>query len=156
MKNIYKFMTVGIFAFALGLGFNNFAMSDSVPANYKVAVVDMSNVVSSSKQVMALKKEQQAKLREIQKWLVTAKADIDKQSTKEGKAKLADKYEAEFKKKQEAIMKNYGEKLKAIDNNITELIAKEAKAKNYNMVLTKGAVLYGGEDITNSIVQMVK
>lgn len=148
-------MTIAIAAFAIGMGFNNIAMSD-IPANYKVAVVDVNAVVSKSAQVQALKKEQQTKLQELQKWLNNARTDVAKQSTDENKQKLAKKYDAEFAKKQEAIKKNYATKLQAIDKSITATIATEAKAKNYNLVLSKGMVLYGGDDITASISKVVK
>lgn len=155
MKKQITTLTIAIAAFAIGMGFNNIAMSD-IPANYKVAVVDVNAVVSKSAQVQALKKEQQTKLQELQKWLNNARTDIAKQSTDENKQKLAKKYDAEFAKKQEAIKKNYATKLQAIDKSITATIAQEAKAQNYNLVLSKGSVLYGGDDITASIAKVVK
>ena len=155
MKKQITTLTIAAAAFVLGLGFNNIAMSD-VPANYKVAVVDVNAVVSKSAQVQALRKEQQVKLQELQKWLETVRADIQKQSTKEGKEKLVKKYDAEFGKKQEAIKKDYANKLQAIDKSISATIASEAKAKNYDLVLSKGMVLYGGDDITASISKIVK
>lgn len=155
MKKQITTLTISIAAFAIGMGFNNIAMSD-IPANYKVAVVDVNAVVSKSAQVQALKKEQQTKLQELQKWLNNARTDVAKQSTDENKQKLAKKYDAEFAKKQEAIKKNYATKLQAIDKSITATIAQEAKAQNYNLVLSKGSVLYGGDDITTSIAKVVK
>ena len=132
------------------------SLCSDIPANYKVAVVDVNAVVSKSAQVQALKKEQQTKLQELQKWLNNARTDVAKQSTDENKQKLAKKYDAEFAKKQEAIKKNYATKLQAIDKSITATIAQEAKAQNYNLVLSKGSVLYGGDDITASISKVVK
>ena len=140
-------------AFILGLGFNNFAMSD-VPS--KIAVVDVNRVVSNSSQVMALKKEQNLKNEELQKWLTTAKADVEKQKTQEGKEKLIKKYDSDFQKKQQAIQKDYTDKLQSIDKNISGVIAKTAKDKGYDVVLAKGVVLYGGEDITNTISKLIK
>ena len=155
MKKQITTLTIAAVAFISGVGINNFAMSD-VPANYKIAIVDVNAVVQKSAQVQALKKEQQEKLQELQKWLETVRADVQKQSTKEGKEKLVKKYHAEFVKYQEAIKKNYARKLQAIDKSISATIAAEAKAKNYNLVLSKGVVLYGGEDITASISKIVK
>lgn len=140
-------------AFILGLGFNNFAMSD-VPS--KIAVVDVNRVVSNSSQVMALKKEQNLKNEELQKWLTTAKADVEKQKTQEGKEKLIKKYDSDFQKKQQAIQKDYTDKLQSIDKDISGVIAKTAKDKGYNVVLAKGVVLYGGDDITNTISKLIK
>lgn len=140
-------------AFIVGLGFNSFAMSD-VPS--QIAVVDVNRVISNSSQVMALKKEQNLKNEELQKWLVTAKADVEKQKTQEGKEKLIKKYDSDFRKKQQAIQKDYTEKLQAIDKDISGVIAKTAKDKGYDVVLAKGVVLYGGDDITNTISKLIK
>ena len=140
-------------AFALGLGLNNLAISN-VPS--KIAVADVNKIVSQSSQVMALKKEQQLKMEELQKWLVNARKDVEKQSTKEGKEKLVKKYDGEFQKKQQAIQKNYTAKLQSIDKEISAVIAKEAKTKGYDIVIAKNVVLYGGDDITQSIAKLVK
>ena len=42
------------------------------------------------------------------------------------------------------------------DNQILEIIAKEAKKANYNLVLPTGMVISGGEDITESVVKNIK
>lgn len=152
MKKYLNILAI-IAAFSVGLGFNNLAMSD-VPS--KIAVVDVNKVVSNSSQVMSLKQEQQLKTEELQKWIKTAQVDVEKQSSKEGKQKLATKYDSELKKKQSAIQKSYTDKLQVIDKNISKLIADEAKAKGYDIVLAKGVVLYGGVDITNAIAKVVK
>lgn len=151
MNKINTLLITG--AFILGLGLNNFAMSD-VPS--KIAVVDVNRVVSNSSQVMALKKEQNLKNEELQKWLNTARADVEKQKTQEGKEKLAKKYDSDFQKKQQAIQKDYTDKLQSIDKDISGVIAKTAKDKGYDVVLAKGVVLYGGEDITNTISKLIK
>jgi len=151
MKKINTLLITG--AFILGLGFNTFAMSD-VPS--KIAVVDVNRVVSNSSQVMALKKEQNLKNEELQKWLNTARADVEKQKTQEGKEKLAKKYDSDFQKKLQAIQKDYTDKLQSIDKDISGVIAKTAKDKGYDVVLAKGVVLYGGEDITNAISKLIK
>ena len=93
---------------------------------------------------------------ELQKWLVNARSDVEKQKTQEGKEKLAQKYDAEFIKKQTAIQKDYTAKLQVIDKNISDVITKEAKKNGYEIVLAKGVVLYGGHDITNTISKQVK
>ena len=122
----------------------------------KIAVVDINAIVSKSAQVQALKNEQQKKLQELQKWLETVRADVEKQQTKEGKEKLVKKYDAEFIKKQEDIKKNYATKLQAIDKSISATIAQEAEKQGYAVVLSKGTVLYGGDDITASVSKVVK
>ena len=125
-------------------------------AEQRIAVIDVQAVVTKSAQVQALKKDQQTKMQDLEKWLKTVRADVDKQQTKEGKEKLIKKYDAEFAKKREAIAKNYQTKLKEIDKSITDTIAATAKAKGYDMVITKGVVVYGGEDITADVQKVVK
>ena len=134
------------------LGITNAVMADT-----RIAVVDVQAVVASSSQVQALKKEQQTKLQELDKWLKKVKEDVDKQQTKEGKEKLLKKYDGEFLKKQNDIKSNYAKKLQDIDVNITQAIANEAKAKGYNLVLSKqGQVLYSSDDLTANIQKAVK
>ena len=133
------------------MGITNAAMADT-----NIAVVDVQAVVSKSAQVQALKKEQQTKMQDLEKWLKTARADVEKQQTQEGQEKLLKKYNSEFAKKKEAIAKDYQTKLQAIDKSITETIANQAKLKGYDMVITKGTVLYGGDDITQDIIKVVK
>ena len=95
-------------------------------------------------------------MQDLEKWLKTAQADVEKQQTKEGKEKLLKKYNTEFAKKKETITKDYAVKLKAIDKSITDTIAAQAQAKGYNMVISKGVVVYGGDDITADVAKVVK
>ena len=131
-------------------------LSNAAIAEQKIAVIDVQAVVSKSAQVQALKKEQQKKTQDLNKWLKTARADVEKQKTEEDKEKLLKKYNTEFEKKKTDMAKNYQTKLQAIDKSITETISTTAKAKGYDMVITKGVVIYGGEDITADVQKAVK
>ena len=125
-------------------------------AEQKIAVVDIPAVVAKSAQVQALKKEQQAKMQDLEKWLTIVQADVEKQQTQEGKEKLLKKYNAEFAKKKETLAKNYQSQLQAIDKSITETISTTAKAKGYDIVISKNIVVYGGDDITAELQKLVK
>ncbi len=138
-------------AIILGLSSVNAAFADT-----KIAIVDVQAVVAQSQQVKALKKEQQAKIQDLEKWLKTVNEDVAKQQTEEGKKKLTAKYNAEFAKKKETIVKDYTARLQTIEKSISDTIAQQAKAKGYDMVISKGVVLYGGEDITADITKVVK
>ena len=131
-------------------------ITSSVMAASNVAVVDVQAVVAKSAQVQALKKEQQTKMQDLEKWLNTAKADVEKQKTQEGKEKLLKKYNSEFEKKKADIAKNYQTKLQAIDKSISATIAEQAKSKGYDMVISKGVVVFGGDDITADVQKVVK
>ena len=155
MKNNFKLIAVAAVSMAIGFTANNFAMS-GIPQNYKVAVVDVQKVVNSSKQVTALKAEQKKKVADLTNFVKTAKANIAKETDAQKKKALEDKYTKELATKKSAIEKDYANKLLAIDKTISTVIQNKARSGNYNLVLSKGVVLSGGEDITNAIINAVK
>lgn len=153
MNNKMKFFVVGLSAFVVGAAFSNFAMSD-VPS--KIAVVDVPQVVNSSSQVQALKKEQQVKTKEIVAFVEKARKDVAATTDVKKKQALEDKYNKELNAKKSAMDKNYATKLTAIDAAISKQIEAQAKAGGYDIVLAKGVVLYGGSDITDAVKKAVK
>ena len=153
-KNL-KFMTVGLAAFIIGFSVNNLAISDE-PANYRVAVVDIAQVVANSSQVKNLKNEQQAKADELVKFVEKARKDVAAVSDEKKKKELEEKYSKELIAKKDKMEKEYLNKLSDIDNNISKKVGEKAKEGNYNVVLSKGAVLYGGDDITQNVIDAVK
>lgn len=155
MKNNFKFLTVALAAFVIGLSVNNYAVSN-VPTDFKVAIVDVQKVVANSSQVKALKEEQKKKSQELAKFIDTAKTNLDKEKDAKKKKALEEKYNKEFQTKRTAIAKNYETKLLNIDKTITNIIDENAKKNGYNLVLAKGAVLSGGTDITEEISKAVK
>lgn len=148
---------IALFAFALGMGFNSIAFSDAISdGGIKIGVVDVNKVVNDSLQVKALKKQQEQKKAELVKWLSTANADIQKQTTEENKTKLSKKYSAELAKKQKANQDEYVKKITEIDANISKVIGETAKAQGYTVVFSKNSVLYGGDDLTAAVSKTVK
>ncbi len=153
MKNS-KVALVGVICLLAGMLTTNFAVSSI--ANSKIAVVDVQKVVESSKQVQALKVEQKNKLDSLSSFVKTANADIAKQKNDAEKKKLEEKYTKQLNDKRKAIQDDYAKKLKAIDTSISAVIAQKAKEQGYNMVLSKGVVLYGGDDMTDVVAKSVK
>lgn len=153
MNNKLKFLFVGISAFVIGLSLNNIAVSD---VTSKIATVDVADVVNSSGQVQALKKEQQAKAKEIMTFVEKARKDVASTTDTKKKQALEDKYNKELSNKKQAMDKNYATKLEAIDKSISAQIASQAKLGGYDIVLAKGVVLYGGTDITDDVKKAVK
>ena len=74
MNNKMKLLTAVAATFVLGFTVNNFAMSDI--ANTRIAVVDVQQVVDASSKVQALKKEQQAKAKELTTFIEKARKDV--------------------------------------------------------------------------------
>lgn len=155
MNNKLKFLAIGLTAFIVGMGVNNYAVSD-IPSGFKAAVVDVPQVVASSAQVLALKEEQQTKAEEVIKYIEKARKDVAATTDEKKKQSLEEKYNKELQKKRETIEKDYAAKLQAIDKNISDTITEKAKTDNYNIVIAKGVVLYGGDDITQDIIKVVK
>ena len=121
-----------------------------------IAVVDVNKVVAASKQVQDLKNEHLKKNQDLRKWLDVVRADIDKQTTEANKQKLAQKYNAELNKRKTALQKEYAQKIGDIEKNISASITQQAKAMGYSMVMAKSNVLYGGTDITDAVMKVVK
>ena len=151
--NKIKFAVLGVSAFVIGMSVQHFAMSD-VPS--KIAVVDVQQVVASSSQVKTLKKEQQAKASEIIKYVEKARKDVAAVSDETKKKDLETKYTKELQTKREKMEKEYLTKLSAIDDNISKTVETQAKEGGYNLVLAKGVVLHGGEDITQAVIKALK
>lgn len=122
----------------------------------KVAVIDVQKVVNKSAQVQALKKEQEAKSKEIRNFIKKANDEIKAQTDEKKKQDLVKKYEKELSAKREANAKVYKTKLEAIDKTISATINNYAKTNGYDLVIVKGAVLYGGDDITEAVSKVVK
>ena len=149
-----KITAIACLVLGIVIGANNFAMSDI--STQKIAVVDIQSVVAKSTQVKTLKDEQTKKAEELAKWLDSVNADVKKQTTEENKQKLLKKYNDELARKKETNAKEYAQKLSAIDKNISDTIASQAKLKGYDIVIAKSSVLYGGEDITEQIAKALK
>ena len=148
--------TLGLLAVSLlaagCLSFNSAVMAK----DFTVAVVDVPQVVTSSAQVQALKKEQQPKAEELVKFIENARKDVASITDSSKKKAAEEKYSKELQTKKEKIELEYASKLKAIDASISKQIETQAKAQGYDVVLSKGVVLYGGKDITSEIVKVVK
>ena len=153
MNKKIKFLVVGLSTFVIGLALGNFAMSD-VPS--KIAVVDVTSVVGASSQFKALKKDHEAKTKEIVVFIEKARKDVAATTDVKKKQALEEKYNKELAAKKAAMDKNYATKLSAIDDSISKQIEAQAKAGGYDIVLAKGAVLYGGSDITEAVKKAVK
>lgn len=152
-KNLLTLMMCA-FAFGLGFGINNIAMSEN-PAQ-KVAYVNVAKLLSSSKALKAAEDTKTKQTKEMLKWYDTASADIQKQSTPELKQQAIKKYEAQLTQKKKSIKDTYAKKVNEVDSQLSGIIAQKAKEMGYDIVFRSDAVLFGGNDITSSVVPLVK
>ena len=128
----------------------------AAPEPQKIAVVDIQKVVSASAQVKALKASQEAKNKELAAFIKKAQEDVNKQTDINKKKSLSESYEKQLKTKREANIKDYTTKLKAADANITAQIGKKATELGYTMVIPKSTVIWGGDDITETVLKGIK
>lgn len=127
----------------------------SMFASNNVAIIDLPAIGSQAKELQALQEEQQTKSLELQQWLIKAQDEIKKQPNEQKKKELSKKFEEELNQKQTTLQNEYNQKLQALDTRIRQLIAEEAQSKGYNAVMVKGAVMYGGDDITTQILEIL-
>ena len=153
MTKKISFLFVCLMAFALGYSINNIAISDTAP---KIAVVDVQQIVANSSQVKQLKADQEKKLGEMQKTIQQAQAEISKEKDPAKITALEEKYRNQINDQKVALDKDYNDKLTKIDSEIRTAVVEKAKSLNYNLVLPKGMVFYGGEDITDIIAKDIK
>lgn len=121
-----------------------------------VAVVDLQQVVNNSSQVKQLKLEHEKKMAELDKIIVNARGELANESDPAKILLIEDKYMKEFNTKREALEKDYGRRLEAIEKNIKAEITKKAEKDKYEYVFAKSVVLYGGKDITSELLQSIK
>ena len=150
-----KLLGCAILAFSLGVCTNNFAMSNS-PASYKVGVVDITKIVSNSKQVNQLKDEQLKQAEALKNTVKKAQDEISKENDSAKKQQLIKKYDNDIAYLKNTNDKKYAKKLAEIYKSITKTIQDESKKAGYDLVLAKGMVLFGGTDITDEIAKVVK
>lgn len=153
MKKKISFLFVCLMAFALGYSINNIAISDTAP---KIAVVDLQKILTSSSKVQQLKADQEKKVAEIQNILQKAQSEIANEKDPKKVAELEEKYRDQINNQKIALDEEYNKKLTQIDTEVRATVTEKAKSLNYNLVLPKNIVFYGGEDITDVIAKEIK
>ena len=131
----------------------NIAISDTTP---KVAVIDATKIVANSSAVKALKAEQEKKVKDIQATLEKAKAEISKETDPAKIAAIEEKYRTQINNQKIALDTEYNQKLTKIDNEIRATVVEKARNLNYDLVLPKNIVYFGGDDITDVIAKDIK
>ena len=95
-------------------------------------------------------------MKEVVAFVDKARKEVAATTDVKKKQALEEKYNKELNTKKVAMDKNYSDKLNAIDTAISKQIENQAKLGGYDIVLTKGVVLYGGSDITEAVKKAVK
>lgn len=122
----------------------------------KYGVVDVNKVVASSKAVEKANKERAAEKKKIIKYIEDSASKMNKEQDEKKREDMKAKFDTELTAKKTEMNKSYGERLLQINNDINAELIKIAKDKDYQLILTKGAVLYGGDDLTQDLIKVVK
>ncbi len=158
MKKISKLMTIAM-AVVLAIGSANVATAAVTNSNttFKYAVVDVPRVVENSQQVANLKKQRQEQERLFSKSLQDAQKKLQAETNATKKKALEDSLTKSLNAQKDKMNQEYAQKLQAIDKNISAVIAQQARANGYKLVVAKSVVLYSeGTDITNNVMKAVK
>lgn len=158
MKKVSKLMTIAMVA-VLAIGSANVATAAVTNSNttFKYAVVDVPRVVENSQQVANLKKQRQEQERLFSKSLQDAQKKLQAETNATKKKALEDSLTKSLNAQKDKMNQEYAQKLQAIDKSISAVIAQQAKANGYKLVVAKSVVLYSeGTDITNDVMKAVK
>lgn len=153
MKNNFWFIVACVLVFFVGYHMNDAAVS--LP-KYKVAVIDVPEVLAHSQEVQTLKRNQERELTELNTLISKAQNELLNEQDRSKLLQKEAQYRKEISAKRESIDKEYSSKIAKINDDIKVIISKEAKKSNYNLVLPTGMVISGGDDITENIVQKMK
>lgn len=153
MKNNIWFIIACVLVFFVGYNINDAAVSFP---RYKVAVVDVSTILTSSPEIQSLKQSQDKKMEELNTLISKAQNEIVNESDKNKALQMETNYRKEIEQKKLDMDEEYNSKITVINNKIKSMISTEVKKSNYNLVLPTGMVISGGDDITNDIVKRMK
>ncbi len=154
MKKNLLTLVLCSFAFGLGFGINNIAVSENTPQ--KIGYINVGKLLAASKVLKTAETTRANQTKDMLKWHDTASADIQKQATPQSKEAAIKKYEAQLTQKKNSIKDAYAKKVSEVDNQLSSVINQKAKELGYDVVLRGDAVLYGGTDITAQVLPLVK
>ena len=143
IKNIFVMCCVLMFA---QIGF----------ASEKIGVVDIQSIVNKSGSVQALKNEYNHQIQSLQTIVTEAQNALARESDPQKIVTIQDRYNNEFNRKKEMIENQYKSKLSIIENSIRQDIINSAKKNNYDFVMAKNMVFFGGDDITDLVLKDIR
>lgn len=153
MRNNIWFFVACVLVFFVGYSLNDAAVSFP---KYKVAVIDVPQVLSKSSEIQDLQRSQQKDMEELNILISKAQNELLNEPDKTKLLQKEATYRKEIETKKNNMEKEYNVKLAKINDNIKSIISKEARKSNYNLVLPTGMVITGGDDITESVVKHMK
>lgn len=113
-------------------------------ASSSVGVVDYNQIMSQHPQVQAASNEMQTAVQEAQKEFESKSANMNDQEKRDY-----------YTQTQQRLQQKNQELMEPITKSVEESVKKVAEQKGLSVVLEKGAVVYGGTDITQDVIKQV-
>ncbi|OGH99182.1 MAG: hypothetical protein A2039_09265 [Candidatus Melainabacteria bacterium GWA2_34_9] len=155
MKLLSRFVVIAVLTLGIVITINNMAFSQGNNSS-NIAVVDIQEIVRNYDKINTLKENQKSKLLELKKFVEDVRKKLTEEKDTTKKKNLEATYNKELQDRKKAINTEYQKQLAEIDKSITTVINNLAKSNNYDFVLVKNNVLYGGKDITNDVLKALK
>ena len=148
MKQVKKF--IAILAIAAIAGFSG------VQANaQEVGIVDLDKVISNYSKAQDVSADLKVKEADLQKFLADAQKQLKDAGSPVEKKNLEDKLSAEFKTKADNYRELQIKQWKQIEDNVFNAINQVSKEKKLDVILNKAAVLQGGSEITDQVLNLL-
>lgn len=122
----------------------------------KIAIVDVQALVNQTPSVWALRSEQQQNASIIQNWINGVNSQLNQIADQNTRQATAQQYQIELNKRQQMLQNEYALKIQAIDAELSKLVSDVATEKKLDYVFAKGAVVFGGTDITSDVAKLIK
>ena len=127
MKNNIWFIIACVLVFCVGYNMNDVAVSFP---KYKVAVIDVPTVLSNSSEIQELKRLQDKDMEELNILISKAQNELLNEPDKSKLLQKEAAYRKQIETKKKEIDEKYNSKLAKINDNIKNVINKEAQKSN--------------------------
>ena len=144
-----------LFGFIASFMLGACAVVQAGAARLIIATIDAVAIARNSNEVMALRAYEIKEREALNSYIQKAKTEISKEKDKEKQTAIQKKYVQTYKSKEKTLQTQIAKKSNAIDKKIYETIQSYASTKGYNLVFSKSALIYGGEDISGEIIKII-
>jgi len=128
----------------VAMALTQFGPNMASAASSNVGVVDYSQIMSQHPQVQAASNEMQTAVQEAQKEFEEKSANMNDNEKRDY-----------YTQTQQRLQQKNQELMEPITKSVEDSVKKVAEQKGLSVVLDKGAVVYGGVDITQDVLKQV-
>ena len=119
----------------------------------QTGVVDIDKITANYTKFQDYSADMESKEADLEKFVADNNKAIKDAKTPLEKNSLIEKAQKEYDQKFQAIKETQNKQIKEFQESLTTAVSQAAALKNIDLVLYKSNVLYGGVDITDSVLQ---